>query len=133
MYHLNTWWRFVVTGLLGGALVGIGSTVAQPQPTVAKADIAYYYCGYLVAPKSQCPDRERSLPLQGNRATYPGAGSVVVCERVERTTGGALLSRRCATTTVASGADLPNGPSNTAIVGNDDDGRHTVNGKAVTR
>ena len=126
-------WRATATScaVISGFAVA-GATVGQPSPSTAEA-IDYFYCGNLVAPRSQCSDRERSLPLQGNRATYPGAGVVSVCERVERTTGGALLSRRCANGTVASDGDLPNGPSNTAIVGNNDDGRHTVNGKAVTR
>lgn len=99
---LRAWRPFVVAGTIGGVAVGVGSTIAQPQPTIAKADIVYNYCGYLVEPKSQCSDRRSGLPLQGNRATYPGQGSVVVCERVERSGDGALLSRRCATTTVAS-------------------------------
>lgn len=123
--------RGALAGMGIGLCIAAGATVGQPQPDKAEA-MDYYYCGYLVPPKSQCDDRRYSLPLQGNRATYPGSGSVSVCERVERTTGGELISRRCAYGTVASGSDLPNGPSNTAIVGNNDDSRHTVNGKAVT-
>lgn len=125
--------RLVACGVLAGVAVTSAATVAQPRPSEARADIVYNYCGTLVPAFSQCTDTRNGLALQGNRATYPGSGSVSVCERVERGSDGALLSRRCAITTVASDGDLPNGPSNNAIVGNNDNGQHTVNGRAVTR
>lgn len=119
-------------GVVLGLFIAFGATLAQVNPPAAFAQ-DYYYCGSLVPPKTACASYVSSIPAQGNRATYPGAGSVSVCEKVVNAGYPyAQVSRRCAITTVASGGDLPNGPSNNCYVGNDDDGQHTVNGKAVT-
>jgi hypothetical protein len=121
----------IVTGVVLGLVIALGATVGQPRPTPAHA-MDFFYCMHLVPPFTACDQFVGSIPAQGNRATYPGSGTVSVCEKVLRANDGTQISRRCANTTVASGTDLPNGPANNCFVGNNDNGQHTVNGKAVT-
>jgi hypothetical protein len=107
-----------------------GSALAQ----AANGNDVEYYCGYLVPAKTRCGSSAGPYWVWGNRATYPGTGTVSVCEVVEAFSGGTTyhLSRRCANGTVASGSDLPltaSYPNQYGFVGNNDDGQHTVDGK----
>jgi len=126
---------FVAVGLVA-SLAGWGGA-RLVGASVALAGTPATYCGVLVDPRSQCPDRPEDSAITFNRATYPGSGSVHVCERAEPATAGSALagtksSRRCDFNRVDSASDLTGNFKivnfTRAIVGNDDDGRHTVIG-----
>lgn len=97
----------LVRRLLAVSLICAGAVTGILAAAPAEANY-YAYCREVTNPFSRCP-----YPYQGNRMLINYAvqenqyvASHSVCERVERATGGNLISRRCASRRVDSGQDV---------------------------
>jgi hypothetical protein len=100
------------------------SVFAQADPS--------FYCGTVVAPYSQCTSSHAEGGIAMNVASYPGSGTVNVCEKVTDR-GGNVYSRRCGNNEADSYTDLCGSYGTIydyATVGNNSGSWHTVDGYA---
>ncbi|MCW3047306.1 MAG: hypothetical protein JWO74_1590 [Solirubrobacterales bacterium] len=86
------------------------------------------YCGILVAPYSPCTSSTSGV-YNYNEASYPGTGTVSVCEKVYDQYG--LVSRFCHDNVAGSGGQIGVSRYFDMYVGNNSGNQHTVDGKGL--
>jgi hypothetical protein len=86
------------------------------------------YCGILVEPYSPCTSSTTGVYYY-NEASYPGTGTVSVCEKVYDQYG--LVSRFCHDNVAGSGGEIGISRYFDMYVGNNSGNRHTVNGNGL--
>lgn len=118
--------RLVALGA-AGFIAGSNLPMAQAQ---AGYPNPYNYCGYLVAPYSQCSNRSIVVSnARWNASGYPGSGWNSTCQRIERPSDGYLRNRTCSTyPNNYNQSPTANWGNSQGIVGNNDASNHTVNG-----
>ena len=104
---------------------------------LAVAEVAYafsdHYCGVLISSGSWCGRNDLDYPYTWNRASYPGAGSVTVCQRLlYEDTKTVRAGSTCATNYSAASYGCCAGRFEAEVTHFSGSARHTVNGYAET-
>lgn len=123
-----------MAGLLAVALVALVALAASPGQAQA-ARQAWTYCGYVFNPSPTVCFAVNTHGFDLNRATYPGSGSLIVCEGAwVDILGNFFGPQRCGWEYAGSGTDFQNtgGLQKRGYNIHQGNNPHTVNGAMWT-